>query len=176
MEPLPTDPAYAFWNTQLERLGTRDPLDVLASTGNDLASLLATYGPEAFRAAIEPGAWRPVEVLGHLLDIEWVMGFRMRTILADDHPVLAPMDQDRWVLAQTYAERDAHEVWELFRAARTVNVEFWRRVPEAAMQRAGRHAEAELDLTLELLQRIQAGHDLVHLDRLQQQLERHRTA
>ena len=39
------------------------------------------------------------EILGHLADIEIVYGYRLREMLADKKPIIAPMDQNDW--AQT---------------------------------------------------------------------------
>jgi len=37
-----------------------------------------------------------LEILGHLADVEIVYGYRLRQMLADTKPVIAPINQDAW--------------------------------------------------------------------------------
>ena len=37
-----------------------------------------------------------LEILGHLADIEIVYGYRLRQMLADAKPVMAPIQVDAW--------------------------------------------------------------------------------
>src|SRR5207245_2693483 len=43
-----------------------------------------------------PGKWCILEILGHLADMEIMYAYRMRQILADKKPVIAPIDQNEW--------------------------------------------------------------------------------
>ncbi len=167
---LPVEPAYDFWNKQLDFLGDRHPTDVLNETPERLAGLITSHGPRAMQAHAIEGKWSPAEILGHLLDIEWVIGFRARTIFCDDHPTLMPMEQDLWVTRQLYCERPANETLELFRCVRRATVDFWKRLPSEALSRTGHHEEARMEISLDLFRSIQAGHDLYHLDQMERYL------
>ena len=167
---LSVTPAYEFWNKQLSYLGDRHPIDVLAETPERIAGLITAYGSQHMNAPRTQG-WNGAEILGHLLDIEWTIGYRVRTIHADDRPNLMPMDHDEWVKVQGHAARSAEELLALFRAMRQVTIDFWKRLPAEALQRVGFHTEAELEVSLELYQKIQAGHDLVHLEQLERALK-----
>ncbi len=51
-----------------------------------------------------PDKWCILEILGHLADIEIVYAYRLRQMLADKKPVIAPMDQDDWARNLGYME------------------------------------------------------------------------
>ena len=46
--PIPpnVNPTYAFLNEQIALLGSRDPIDVLAETGNSIEAIVAGYSAE----------------------------------------------------------------------------------------------------------------------------------
>ena len=168
---IPDAPGFEFWRIQIERLGERDPIDVLASTPDDLSREVAAHAPARFTARPAPDKWCAAEILGHLVDIEFVFGYRVRTILADATPEFGGIDQDRWVTQQEWRHVAAVEIVRHFGAVREVNVDWWRSVPADAMSRTGRHTEAGVDLSLELMLHVLAGHDLVHLDQLRRALD-----
>ena len=160
------DESYSFWNRQLEALGDRDPVESMAATPERLRELFAA-SDDALRRRPAPGKWSALEVLGHLLDTEWILGFRVQTILGDENPLLQPCEQDRWVEIRGYNQRRPDEVLDLFAAMRKVTVDTWRRVSEEQLERVGTHAEAKMAISLRLIRGIQAGHDLVHLQQIQ---------
>ena len=169
-EQTPVDPTslpYAYWTRQIARLGDREPVKVLAETPFALAKVIGEHSAEALRRETVPDKWTVVEIIAHLCDIDWVLGFRARTIAFDDHPSFGGMDQDLWVKRQTAREREPAELLDLFRGTRRGIVDFWRRRSSADMERVGRHDEAGFELSLGMLLKIQAGHDLVHLDQIE---------
>ncbi len=169
--PLDVDDRYAFWNGQLEKLGADDPIEVLATTPARLGALAASRDDAAWRRVPAPGKWSALAIASHLLDIEWVFGFRVRTVLWDDRPRLIGMDHDAWVEGQrdhdaTPAERAATFA-ATFAAVRDANVRLWRRLGPGDLARVGIHDDADVELTVDLLLRIQAGHDRWHLERIE---------
>lgn len=163
---VPNAAGFEFWQRQIERLGERDPWEVLTQTSGALEQVVASRGPKPFETQPGPGKWSAAEVMGHLVDIEFVFGFRIRTILSDDRPSFGGIDQDRWVEQQAWRSVPPAQIARCFRQVREVNLACWQSVPPEAMTRTGRHREAGVDLSLELMLRILAGHDLVHLDQL----------
>lgn len=163
-------PGFEFWRAQLERLGERDPLQVMAESPDALDELFLGVSDERLRNPPAPGKWSPVQILGHLVDTEWIFGFRVRTILADARPGFPGIDQDRWVAAQGHAQADARVLLGYFRALRGINLAWWGRLDEADLERTGFHQEAGLELSLGLLRRILAGHDLHHRAHLEELL------
>lgn len=163
-------PGFAFWDRQLRLLGDRDPLEVLSATPGKVDALVSEHSAGALRARPDPETWSPVEVLGHLLDVEWVFGFRCRTIAFDEAARFPGVDQDRWVAAQGWAEADAEELAGRFGRLRDVNLTFWGALQAGDLEKTGRHEGADVVLTLGEMRSIQAGHDLVHLGQMRERL------
>ena len=149
---------------KVERLmGDRAPLDVLADTPAIFASLLTGRSAETLQIRPFAGKWTVTEIVGHLLDTEWVFGYRTRAALCDDRPQAISMDQDRWVAAQEHNERGAVEHLAGFRALRNLNLALWRRLTPEELQRVTVHDQAG-ELSIGLLLMLAAGHDLDHVD------------
>ena len=161
----------AFLRRQLGLVEGRDPREVLAETPELLEALVDGHPSEMFACQAVVGKWTPAEILGHLADGEWIFGFRMRVLFGEDQPALSPVDQDGWVRQQRHREREPRELTAAFRALRGLNLLFWQDVGSDRMDRAAVHPEAGVPYSLGLLLRLQAGHDLVHLQQLVETLD-----
>ena len=164
-----TDPE-AYRRKMDDLLGDRDPLDMLSETPDRLAHVVNTTPAEAMRARPFPGKWTPNEIIGHLSDAEWVYGYRLRLILCEDNPPILGMDQDLWVTGQKHNDREPSELLEMFSGMRLFNLGIWRRIAPADMARTGQHNERGPE-SLAVMLRMNAGHDLSHLDQLNRYLE-----
>jgi hypothetical protein len=108
------------------------------------------------------GEWNALQVVGHLLDVEVVYGFRWRLILTQERPFYPGYDEKRWSLLPRPAPTQLLAALEGLRA---VNLAVLDEVDNAAATRVGVHAEQgeeDFDLTV----RKVAGHDLAHLNQL----------
>ncbi len=154
----------------LQLLGDRDPFDVLTHTASDLAAIVRQHPATVLRTRPFDGKWTPNEIIGHLVDSEWVYGYRLRLILCEDNPTILGMNQDLWVARQRYNQREPAELVEIFRTMRQFNLAVWRDVSPADLERTGQHNERgpeSLGTTLRML----AGHDLNHLDQIRRYIQ-----
>ena len=155
----------AYVTRQTRLVGSRDPLEVLASTPDEIEATIADHSPAVLQRRPFEGKWTPTEVIGHLIDVEWTYGFRTRMIAAHDRPELTGMDQDLWVSAQRYNEYAAQELAAAFRSLRSVNLAFWGGMRATELERFGVHSERGNE-SLAHIRMLMAGHDLWHLDQL----------
>ena len=146
-------------------LGDRNPLDVIVDTATILATVVRTHSPAVLRARPFAGKWTANEIIGHLIDGEWVSGYRLRLILCEDAPTILGMNQDRWVAGLQHNHRDPSALVEMFRAMRELNLAVWRRLSPAELERTGMHNERGPE-SLAVMLRMLAGHDLSHLEQL----------
>ena len=79
-----------------------------------------------------PDKWCILEVLGHLADIEIVYAYRLRQMLADKNPTIAPMDQDEWARNLNYMETAPAELLASYGLNRHANVQLLRRLKPAS--------------------------------------------
>ncbi len=109
--------------------------------------------------------WTPHEVAAHLADIEVVLGWRIREVLAEDEPMLQPFDQDVWASALYYSSRELATSLATYAANRQSNLELLRAAGNAGMERGYRHPEFGNRPLRTLIEHI-ADHDIVHLKQI----------
>jgi hypothetical protein len=159
-----TDPK-AYQQKMLSLLGNREPLSVMSETAGVLARIAREHTAAQMRTRPFPGKWTPNEVIGHLADSEWVYGYRIRLILSEDNPKIIGMDQDLWVAAQRHNDREPMDLVELFRQLRSHNLVLWKAMGPKELARTGQHNERGAE-SLGLILRMEAGHDLSHIDQI----------
>jgi DinB superfamily len=151
-------------------LAGRDPIEVLGQTASALADIVARHPVEVLRGRVTQGKWTPIEIIGHLTDIEWVYGYRLRSILCEDEPPILGFRQDAWVASLHHNDREPSELVETFRTLRVLNLYVWRRMSPEELQRSGQHNERGVE-SLAVMVRLLAGHDLSHLHQISRSIQ-----
>jgi len=149
----------------LNRIGDRDLFEVFEATPAALRACFEGVDDAAMRRAEAPGKWSMIEVAHHLADSDMVVGARVRMMLAEERPAITAYDQDLWVRNLHYREAALDDVLAQFDALRAANLRLARRLTPAELARFGIHSERggeSVGYTL----RLQAAHDLVHLDQI----------
>lgn len=160
-----------YRQNMLAKLADREPLDVFAATPAALRTLVEPVPVDVLRRRpyADRWTWTPLEIVGHLVDVEWTLGWRTRTTLCDDEPRIMGMDQEKWVAAQRHNDADPRKLLEDFDVLRGINLRLWRSLTPGQLQRYGTHSERGRE-TLDQLLRMYAGHDLAHLDQIRKYL------
>lgn len=158
-------PQQGYVDKQLNLLGDRDPLSVLSQTPSALCRIVEAHSADALRTRPFEGKWSPVEIIGHLVDCEWIFGFRVRHILCEDQPLLLSFDQEAWVRGHGHAVKEPRQLVDQFCALRPLNLETWRNLGPADLERVGRYADRGAE-SIGFMMRLQASHDLSHLDQI----------
>ena len=151
-------------------VGGRDPVEVMSETAEELGGIVREHTPEEMRARPFDGKWTPNEVVGHLVDSEWVYGYRLRLILCQDRPTILGMEQEQWVSGQRHNDREPTELVAVFQFMRAQNLLLWKRLTPADLERAGEHNERGSESLGQML-RMLAGHDLSHIDQIRRYLQ-----
>lgn len=157
-------------NPYAKTLGARSPLEVLAVTPGKIKDILNRLGTDGVETSPAPGKWSAREIVCHLADCEIVFVFRLRQTLAEDHHVIQPFDQDKW--AAVYANYDADAALGLLSAARRWNVALIQNASADTMARTVTHPERGT-MTFSTIVETMAGHDLNHLQQLEELAERY---
>ncbi len=163
MSPGEKDPPSAAYARELAAwLGGRQPLDILAATPAALTLAVEGLADAQLRRPEAPGKWSVIEVVQHLADVELVLGFRLRLILAEPTPTLTAMNQDLWARELGYGRVALADAQEQFRLLRAANLRLVRSVEPARLDRIGIHAERGPESARDTLA-LYAGHDARHL-------------
>jgi uncharacterized damage-inducible protein DinB len=111
------------------------------------------------------GEWSATEVLGHLLDAEVTLGFRIRKLAAEPGAVIVAWDQERWTDGLRHRRANAPTLVAAYAALRAANMDQVRRMSPAQRRAAGRHPEYGR-LRVDQILTHWAEHDLIHLEQI----------
>ena len=147
-------------------------LDAAEKSPKQIAAAVSGLPDKTLRYKPSPDEWCILEVLGHLADIEIVYAHRFRQMLADNKPVIAPMDQDAWARNLDYLQTPAPELIALYGLNRHHTLQLLRRLKLADLEKSAYHPELKRDVTVaEVIEKMGthgAGH-LVQIERLKKQ-------
>jgi hypothetical protein len=149
------------------KVGDQYPMKVQAATAPKLARLLKKSSPTKLRKRPAPGKWSPAEIVAHLADVEIVISWRVRSILAAPGTPVQAYDQDAWVVSGHYEKRDPRKCLEQFRILRDTNLALYKTLTPEQWKLSGLHSERGQE-TVEHIVRMLAGHDLNHLEQIDQ--------
>jgi hypothetical protein len=160
----------AYREKMFKLVGERDPLQVMAQTPPILGNIVREHSPAVLRTRPFEGKWTPNEVIGHLVDSEWVDGYRLRVTLSEENPSILATSQDLWIARQRHNDSEPSEQVEIFRTLREFNLRAWRRLSPRDLERTALHNERGAE-SLGVMLRLLAGHDLSHLDQIRRYIE-----
>ena len=137
-------------------------LDAAETSPKQIAAAVSGLPDKVLRYKPSPEKWCILEILGHLVDIEIVYAYRMRQMLADEKPVIAPMDQDAWARNLGYTKESAAELVAAYGLSRHRTVQLLRRMQPGDLEKSAFHPELKAAVTVaEMIERL-AGHGPNH--------------
>jgi DinB superfamily len=143
-------------------------LEAAEKSPKEIAAAVSGLSEKVLRYKPSADKWCVLEVLGHLADIEIVYGYRLRQMLADEKPVIAPMDQNAWARNLGYTEAPVPEVVAFYGLARQHNLRLLRRLKVAELQKSAFHPEMQREMTVaDIVQRM-SGHGTGHLKQIEE--------
>lgn len=137
--------------------------DVLATLETQLAGTLALLdeiGEDGASFRYAPGKWSVKQVVGHVLDIEWVFTQRALRFARGDETPLPGIDQDKTMEGAGFDRLPLADLANQLRLVRAASVALFRGFPPEAWQRAG--TASGYHFTTRAIPHIIAGHELHH--------------
>jgi len=158
----PTETEYApFYAGYIAKIQSGDVLEILESQSSELRRLAAAATPEQEVFRYGPGKWSVREVCGHLIDGERIFGYRAFRIGRGDQTPLPGFDENEYVAASGYHERDLTSLVEEFSLVRAGNLAILRNLAGDAWPRVG--TANNHPVSVRALAYIMAGHVNHHL-------------
>lgn len=167
--PDPVAQAAAYQRMLLDALGADDPADVQAQAPANIRALVADAGSD-LRTRPARREWSALLCIAHIVDAEVVMTGRYRWTLAHDQPELIGYDQDLWADNLHGDDDDPEMLLRLFEPLRAANITLWREASKADRARLAVHRERGAE-SYDLMFRMLAGHDRVHLAQARRAVE-----
>jgi hypothetical protein len=142
-------------------------LEAAEKSPKQIAAAVLALSDKTLRFKPAPDKWCILEILGHLADIEVVYAYRLRQMLADSKPLIAPMDQDAWAKNLGYLESPPAESIALYGLNRHANVQLLRRLKPGDLEKSAFHPELQREFTVgEMVERISL-HGAAHLEQIE---------
>ena len=148
----------------------QDPMRLQQAAPKKLAALIKGKTKQRLTRKPGPDKWSIAEIMAHLADSEIAIGWRLRQILSTDGIPLQPYDQDQWAKTLDYAHRDPRQSLESFRVLREANLAVLKAAPRRLWDNYGMHQERGKESIAHMVRMI-AGHDLNHLQQVEQILK-----
>ena len=109
-----------------------------------------------------PGKWTVKELLGHIIDVEWLFTYRALQFARGDASPLPGMDQERWMAGADFAERSMDSLTDELRRLRHANLILFKSFDDEALDRTG--VASGCQFTVRSILSIIAGHQFHHID------------
>ncbi len=142
-------------------------LEAAEKSPKEIAAAVSGLAPQVLRYKPMPEKWSILEILAHLADIEIVYAYRLRQMLADQKPVIAPMDQDEWAKKLGYMDTPAPELVALYGLNRHHNLRLLRRLKPGDLEKSAFHPEYQEAVTVATLIEMIARHGANHLEQIE---------
>jgi hypothetical protein len=146
----------------------KNHLEAAEESPKQIAAAVSGLSEQTLRYKPGPDKWCILEILGHLADMEVMYAYRMRQMLADKKPVIAPIDQNDWAKNLHYTEESAAELVALYGLNRHHNLQLLRRLHLGDLDKSAYHPELQQDVTVAEYVEKMGSHGANHL----QQIER----
>ena len=132
-------------------------LDAAEKSPKQIAAAVSGLPDKTLRYKPATDKWCILEILAHLADIEILYAHRIRQMLADKKPVIAPIDQDDWSRNLSYMSESAPELVALYGLNRHHTLQLLRRIKLEDMDKTAFHPELQKDVNVaEYVQRLSA--------------------
>ncbi len=142
-------------------------LDAAEKSPKQIAAAVSGLPDKTLRYKPAPNKWCILEILAHLADIEILYAYRMRQMLADRDPVIAPIDQDAWAKNLGYMESSPPELIALYGLNRHANLRLLRRLKVDDLQKSARHPELDRQVTVADYVQMMSKHGPNHLEQIE---------
>ena len=145
----------------------RKHLDAAEKSPKEIAAAVSGLSEQILRYKPSPDKWCVLEILGHLADVEIVYGYRLRQMLADTKPVIAPLDQDAWARNLNYLDSSPSELVAFYGLGRHHNLRLLRNLKASDLSRSAFHPEMQGEMTVADLVERMGGHGATHLQQIE---------
>jgi uncharacterized damage-inducible protein DinB len=132
-----------------------------------IAAAVSGLPDNILRYKPSPQKWSIIEILGHLADMEILYAYRMRQMLADKDPVIAPIDQDDWARNLGYMKEAPAELVASYGLNRYNNVRLLKRLTLADLEKGAFHPEHKRNVTVAEIVQMMAKHGPNHLEQIE---------
>ena len=150
----------AFYQTYIDKIGD-DVLSELKDQIESLGTFLKSIPQDKVNYAYAEGKWTVKEVLGHIIDTERIMTYRLLRFARNDASPLPGFEENDYIQNSHYATQDFSSLIEEMLALRKANMYLFNSLSEQELERRGSANNSALSVRALLF--ILAGHMKHHV-------------
>ncbi|WP_157563170.1 DinB family protein [Mucilaginibacter arboris] len=160
-KPKPEE--YApFYQGYVDLVGDDDVLEKLSSNQKKTYEFFLSLPPDKADFAYAEGKWSVKEVLGHMIDTERIMSYRLLRFSRADHHPLAGFNENFYTSKSNYRLRELEDLADEFSALRKANLYLYKNLTEEELKRKGKASNAIV--SVKALLYIISGHEMHHIN------------
>jgi len=151
----------AMYASYVSAVPEGDVVEFLGRQRDDAMTLLGSIPAERAGFRYAPGKWSIAEVVGHVIDAEWIFTTRALRFARGDETPLPGFDSDEYAVRAGRAGRSLASLAEELRHLRSANLALFSSFDEAALDRRGTAWDRSFTVRAKLF--IIAGHAQHHM-------------
>ena len=161
-----SDEYFEYYDTYIRPVPDGDIIDILKEQLASSGACFQAIPEEKTNFRYAPGKWSTKEVIGHLIDAEWIFTSRALWFARGDRQPLPGMDQNDFMAGANFGERELSSLIEEYRHLRMAGVTLFDSFSEEILDRRG--TASGYDFTVRSFAYIIAGHERHHLQVLKE--------
>ena len=136
-------------------------IDSMSHAHPMLRTLVCPLSDVQIRRKPAPTEWSIVEIVGHLIDTEQLLRYRIIRMTTLDHPAIIPYDQDAAVVRHGYQHADLNVLLRTLATERETTLQTFKGFTPTQLARTGWHLEYGLWVVGDVITYL-AKHDFMH--------------
>ena len=163
----PSETEYnEYYRVYVSQVPEGDVIQILEQQKTRLEQLILSIPPEKVDYRYGAEKWTTREVVGHMLDTEWVFAYRAMRIARGDKTPLSGMDQDDLLQGANFSDRSMTAIASEYVHLRSAVLELFKSFDNEILLRSG--MASGFPFTVRALMFILAGHVEHHIRVLQE--------
>jgi hypothetical protein len=155
-----------FYNTYISKVGDGDIIDILTKQHTDANTFLKAIPSDKALYAYADGKWSIKQVVGHIIDTERIMTYRLLRFARNDRNELKGFEQDDYITQSRFNEFGLDELIDEFFYLRKANLYLFKSLSAEEKKRGG--LANDNPVTVNALLYIIAGHVDHHISILKE--------
>ncbi|WP_186580460.1 DinB family protein [Aquibacillus kalidii] len=159
----PTPNEYPkFYHTYIKLLEDENLEILLHQQAKELTTLLSSISEEQWNFRYEPGKWSVKELVGHLIDNEIIMHYRLIHISRGDEKPISGYNQEKYIAASNYHTYSPDQLINYYKNVRQTTLFTMKGITDEQWLRTGKINEG-YQISARAIAYIIVGHELHHL-------------
>ncbi|WP_316810580.1 DinB family protein [Pedobacter heparinus] len=150
---------YPAWGEQYISLVEGDVLEVLQQQASDFPDFINSLVEKA-DYAYAPGKWTIKELIGHIIDTERILTYRLTCFARAENHALPGFEEDDYVAHAHFQDRSLLSFSDEFSLLRKSNMYLFNSLSETELNRSGTASERQISVRALLF--VIAGHIIHH--------------